>query len=472
MPPPAPTRTDRDREAIRLAARRELARRSFPDFLARCVVDDPHRGPIAFVPWPHLIARAEAWQAGGDECILKARQLGLSWLVACYAAWIIWQRASSKVLVISKNEDDAKDVVAHARFVLEHLPWPPKLDTDNVTTIRVGGGGTCIAKAATKDAGRGSTASLVIVDEAAFHPWAAENFKAYRPTMADGGQLLVLSTANGIGGWFHEKFWAAEAGRAEGMTAQFIPWHARPGRDAAWLQRERSQYEGNPAEFQQEYPNTPQEAFVGLEGLVYPMFDRERHVRALPPVPWEETWERRYAIDLGGGDPTAVVRAGTYRRVGEDFRIHVYGLMYKTSGAASVDELNDYLAPYSEPGWTQGEGDPAPGGESISASLRALGYPCRRGFAARGDGIALVAMYLERGWLTFSPECEAIFREFASYRWKPQTDPNSKERYATKTPQDHHGDALDALRLLVIGYHRDKFGSEGAFDEVFSEVEL
>lgn len=36
----------------------------------------------------------------------------------------------------------------------------------------------------------------LVVDEAAFHPYAAANFKAYRPvTIAGRGQLLIMSTA-------------------------------------------------------------------------------------------------------------------------------------------------------------------------------------------------------------------------------------------------------------------------------------
>lgn len=34
-------------------------------------------------------------------------------------------------------------------------------------------------------------------------------------------------------------------------------------------------------------------------------------------------------------------------------------------------------------------------------------------------------------------------------------DPNSKDRYATGTPHDHHGDLLDALRYCLMGIYRD-----------------
>lgn len=431
-----------------------LGEATFAEFCEWFVqIEDPHRGPIPFELWPHLLTRAEAWQAGGDECILKARQLGISWLAAAYSAWNIMSRPSSKVLVISKGEDDAKLVVDHARFILDHLPWHPKLITDNVTTLEVAGGGTMMAKAATKDAGRGATASLVIIDEAAFHPYAAENFKAYRPTMADGGQLIILSTANGAGGWFHDRYWQADAGRAEGMRAVFIPWHARPGRDAAWLARERSQYEGNPAEFRQEYPADPSEAFVAHTGLVYgleadtgvPIFSRERNVK---PPPWRIDDSRFIlsAVDPGGSDPTAAIVAG----VSHDDRIHVYGLYYRRgSEGASVLRVADYLSRYPKIHriWPDGTG--------WVGTLRSMGYDAHPPHKDRDEGIGAVTEMLLAGTLTFSPELEALFKEFGTYWWAERKDMAAGgNRTETRAPSWHHADALDAVRMLVLGYRK------------------
>ena len=39
-----------------------------------------------------------------------------------------------------------------------------------------------------------------------------------------------------------------------------------------------------------------------------------------------------------------------------------------------------------------------------------------------------------------------------------RTDPNSSERYATRTPVDNHADAMDARRLAHWAAHRDLMG--------------
>jgi hypothetical protein len=51
-------------------------------------------------------------------------------------------------------------------------------------------------------AGHGETAGVVFLDEFGRHPYAAESWKAFIPVVADGGQLIIVSTANGFGNEF------------------------------------------------------------------------------------------------------------------------------------------------------------------------------------------------------------------------------------------------------------------------------
>lgn len=413
--------------------------------------------------WPHLLARARAWESGDSEVILKARQLGISWLLAAYALWRAMYQPGAVVLELSAGQAEAYELLGKSRSIWECLPDALRRPTtvDASGEMAFDGGGRIMALPATQKAGRGYTASLVIADEAAFHPWAAVNYGAYRPTIEAGGQLLMVSTANGATGFFHEIYWASVRGETP-YRGVFIPWSARPGRDSEWLARERSAFEGLPAEFDQEYPDTAAKAFVALTGLVYPQFSHERHVRAGDPVPWEDCTRRYYGTDYGGGDPTAVPVLGIYRTL-EGPRAHVYGLFYRKAGAPTVDEIAEFLLPWHQRApFFQGEGDPAPGGEVINESLRVYGLPCRRGNAARGEGLGLMAQWLDAGWLTFNGEtCGPLIHEFAGYRWLQRVDPNSKDRYATGTPHDHHGDALDALRLALMGAYFDEMNARG-----------
>ena len=465
-------------EAISIQA----ARMSFVAFLRYVKIEEvilrpgmepEAAGAIPMELWPHLLERARAWNRGDDEVILKARQLGLSWLAAAFACWKGLQPAS-RVLLLSKGEDEAFELLRKVQFVYENLPEELKkpLEIDNMGELSWEGGGAVRALPSTKDAGRGWTARLVIADEAAFHQWAAANFKAYRATVADGGQLIILSTANGVGGFFYDRYWAAvryEELRdqiARGVAGEgfdspevlaaleaaprpvFIPWNARPDRDEYWLAREKLQYPGLPDEFRQEYPATAAEAFVQLTGLVFPQFSPERHI-APEPCSWAECLYRYYSYDLGGGDPTAIGVYGVYRTREGTEKVHQFGGYYKRIGAPTLDELAAFLLPWHRAApFTNGEPDPIDA--TIAESLRSKGLPLEQSHHyGLNETLGVHAMYLENDWLTIGEHLKDDIAEFAGFRWAERVDPNSKDRYKTSTPHDHHGDAIANRRLAL-----------------------
>ena len=113
----------------------------------------------------------------------------------------------------------------------------------------------------TPKAGHGQVATLVILDEHARHQYAEEGWKAFIPVIADGGQILVVSTANGIGGTFYELWMNADD---RGVHTLFLPWNSHPDRDAGWYARvAKTLPEHDRAE---QYPLTPADAFLGTAG--------------------------------------------------------------------------------------------------------------------------------------------------------------------------------------------------------------
>ena len=412
--------------------------------------------------------------------ILKARQLGYTWLAAALAVHRSRAGKHAKTLVISQGEFYAQQFLERCKFInanqIPELRQKVSRLGTNQSELNFTSGGKIQALPSTENAGRSTQASLVIIDEAAFHPYAAANFKAYRPTMADGGQLIMISTSNGPSGFFYEQWIKNTDQQKRGVTPTMVPRFvpamgplSRPDRTEEWYEREREAYVGLPQGFASEYPMTPEEAFSQLSGLVYPNFSFTRHFRP-DPVPWEDCVYRIFGMDLGGGDPTAVVVLGVYvdkkAPNGPEMKAHVYGIYYKDDGPASVEEIFKYLSRWhSAKRFTVGAGDFAPGGATVSASLANMGLPIRNDPSRRKEGIDTVFAFLDKDWLTFRPNPlnERIFRmEFGSYRWSDRMDPTSKDRYATKTPTDHHGDTLDALRgALLLAYRYAWTGSEG-----------
>lgn len=453
-----------DRVALQRAAIGKLGQDKFEWYVRGMSIEDANRGVVPFEAWPHIIETATRWGTGQSEQVLKARQLGFTWLAGGLADFRSQKKKHARTLILSKGEFESQQLLQRCKFINENqIPeLRQKVRSSNKGELQFSDGGVIIALPSTENAGRGFHASLVIADEAAFHPYAAENYQAYRPAIADGGQLVLISTSNGPNGWFYEMWQGNREKEARGLRptlkTTFVDALARPDRDREWYERERAAYIGLPQAFLAENPMTPEEAFSSLSGLVYPNFQAVRHLRP-DPVPWEECVYRLFGMDLGGGDPTAVVVLGVYKDKSSGLlKVHVYDLFYKDDGPASIEELFRFLTKWdAKKRFTIGAGDFAPGGATVSASLANMGLPVRNTVATRKEGIDLVYMYLEQNWLSFRQTniIERVYlREFSSYRWADKMDPHSHDRYKTKTPTDNHGDALDALRGAILLAYR------------------
>ena len=197
--------------------------------------------------------------------ILKARQLGISWICCWYALWLCLFQPGKVVLLFSKGQEEANELLRRIKALYVRLPdWMrtagPALLKENTEELVWGNGSTVRSLPASPGAGRSFTASLVILDEAAFLQFAGELYTALKPTIDAGGQLIILSTANGIGNLFHQLWTKAVAGLSTFRTI-FLPWWSRPGRDAAWYAAQLAEYT-DPAMVKQEYPASAQEAFL------------------------------------------------------------------------------------------------------------------------------------------------------------------------------------------------------------------
>lgn len=466
----APPATDHETQ-LRRAAAIELCRLSFPDFLRYCRIlsDDPDNPePIPFAPYDYQLERAEAWQAGQSEVVLKARQLGFSWGLGDYMLWRAlfhgWDCG-----YYSRGEDEARaEIEQRVLWTAQRLPrW--MLDYSRVrvrdTFVRFPCGGSIRAFPSTASAGIGYTFQLIVADECAFHAYGAQNYAAYRPTLSAGGQYIACSTADpslGPSGFFYE-LWQGASDGSNGYTPVFVPWHARPGRNEAWLARERAAYRGMADEFDAYYPERPEAAFVGKSGLVYPQFSRERHVRP-DPCRWEECIARYAGYDLGGGDPTAIVVLGVYRASDGSRRVHQFGEMYRTTGAPTVDEMGDWLTAWQERArFDHIERDPVGAASTVAQTLSGVyGLPVGSRPVSRdkGERLQTQAYWLDSGLFTIGEQCTYSIAEFSGYRWRERTDANDKTRYKTATPEDHHADAMDARGQALIRVYADEMQGE------------
>lgn len=442
---------------------------SLVDFLSHVQIEDvdlngQSNGLIPFEPWPYLVDRAAAWEQGDSETILKGRQLGFTWLAAIYAVWLMRQKRV-RILYIADHKLKASAFLDRINVIIDNLPSDlrPKVLRRSQTLIRFQTGSEIYALASSPRASRGFTGSVVIFDEAASQDDAAANFRGIRATVADGGQFLCMSTSAGPNGWFYERYmqqkernaWEPKDNPSEWMTSKstvFVPWFGRPDRDSEWYERERQEYTGE-IDFEAENPATEEDAFRPPQGLVFPEFDRAIHTGKEPPVAFENCLWRVAGVDFGGDDPTAVVVMGVALVSGEahkanhGYKLIQYAELYKRGGVPA-SEVKEFLAPWHQKASffrvAVGERPKSP----EIAELRKLGLPA---VGMKGDPIArnrLHKMFLRNNYVWISQDCPNSIKEYASYRVKERTDPNTREKYVSGAV-DHHADAIDARGMAM-----------------------
>ncbi len=231
------------------------------------------------------------WLTNEKSVILKARQLGITWLAAGYGLWQVLCRPGTRVLVISINEEEAAKVVNRLWDMLWSLPPHLRFGTEILKPSRGNRPNLHIelkhpngqisyvtGLPSTKKAGHGETAALVILDEFARHEYAQESWKALVPTTSSGGKLVAISTGNGIstttaqgdtaGNFFHS-LWVS--GEESGIHKKFLRWDLHPDRDDKWYSRVAMSIT-NPSDRAEQFPANEFEAFI-LTGAPY--FDIE-----------------------------------------------------------------------------------------------------------------------------------------------------------------------------------------------------
>ena len=456
------SRTPEEIAVISRAAALAAARRSTRDYLPHCTVrsDDPARPePVRLRPWPYQVALAERLDAHESMVILKSRQLGCSTFLRAY----VGRRTAEEGWAVGYYSRGQEEAVAWLDGLEEMLSdLPPELRPRTRRTgnlLRINGGSVRVHPG-TQAAGVSYTYQLVIADEAAHHPYGRENYANYSPTLSAGGQFIGLSTADpalGPSGWFYE-LWQGASNSTLPYSALFLGWGERPDRDAAWLAARRAELAGDEHAFRANYPESPEDAFLGREGLVYGWDELAGALRFAParnvrpaPVSWQECRWRLAAIDPGGHDPTAIVALGVSEAVAPmGQRLHVYGELYHRGNIGAL-EWSEYLVRLHAVG-------PIdlvlvdPSQASQVATLRSLGWNAHPANNAKLERINTVTRHLMDGRLTISPECRNLIHEFETYWWKPRREGQvGGTGHETTTPAAHHADALDALGYAVLG---------------------
>jgi hypothetical protein len=198
-------------------------------------IQHPIRGTVNFDLYPFQEEALTDLVNNRFSIILKSRQMGISTLVAAYSLWMMIFHTDKNIRCVSITQETSKEIVTRVRFANQHLPsfLKVKEKEDNRLSLLLSNGSAIKAVSSAGDAIRGGSLSLLIIDEAAFIDNIDEIWISAQPALGTGGKSIILSTPNGVGNFFHDKWVEAEE-KKNGFKTIRLPWDLHPERDQNW----------------------------------------------------------------------------------------------------------------------------------------------------------------------------------------------------------------------------------------------
>jgi len=205
-----------------------------------CRISHPLKGLIPFKTFDYQDELLEDFNDHRFTVILKARQLGISTIVAAYVVWLMLFHRDKNILVMATKFSTAANLVKKVKMIMRNLPdWIriANISIDNRTSFELSNGSQIKATSTSGDAGRSEALSLLVIDEAAHVDGLDKLWTGLYPTLSTGGRCIALSTPNGVGNWFHKTY--VEAEQEENKFKPIcLPWNVHPERDQAWFEEE------------------------------------------------------------------------------------------------------------------------------------------------------------------------------------------------------------------------------------------
>lgn len=179
----------------------------------------------------HSIVEEQRRSTGKVRVILlKGRQQGMSTYIEGRYYWRVSHTSGVRAFILTHEDEATSNLFEMANRYHENCPshLKPKTGTCNANELKFSGldSGYKLGTAGNKSVGRSSTIQYLHASEVGFYKHADEHAKGIMQAIPDanGTEIFIESTANGVGNWFHELWQNAEAGISDFIPI-FIPWH-------------------------------------------------------------------------------------------------------------------------------------------------------------------------------------------------------------------------------------------------------
>jgi hypothetical protein len=231
--------------------------------------------------------------------VLKARQQGISTYCAARVFWKTFFTPYTRSVVMAHDSATSDALFNMSRNIIDNMEEPPALNKSNAKEILFehNKSGYRLYTAGAKEAGRGTTPTIAHLSEVGFWQFDEQILAGLFQGISQevGTEVILESTANGASGEFYRLYQGAMRGENEYIPI-FLPWFITPeyrrtapqdmeltteewelletydlDNDQLYWRRLKIGESGE-RKFKQEYPSSPEEAFLVTGNSV---FDQE-----------------------------------------------------------------------------------------------------------------------------------------------------------------------------------------------------
>lgn len=263
--------------------------------------------------------------------ILKARQLGSSTLIAAYFFWRTLFNVNERTIVVAHTHDSVKSIFNIYKTFYKHLPNFLRFKTEaaSANELKFVTGSFVKVGSASSESFRGSTYQNIHASEVAFWKDIETTVASLFQTASDNSTIILETTANGLNDF--QKLWLED----NGFYKLFVGWtkdrnyqlSKPPKKINDWIKTYSQVHNltqtqmwwaaqtfdvkcaANAAIFNQEYPITPELAFLASGDRFFP-----KSYSVKPIVTGMRVYEapEKYGIYSLGVDTASGSRTGDF----------------------------------------------------------------------------------------------------------------------------------------------------------------
>ena len=220
--------------------------------------DRTQNGIVPFKLFPRQKELITAYINNHHNIVMKPRQAGITTTTAAYLSVLTAlasNKSTQKILIAANKQETAKEFLKKVKDFTSQLPdWMDVFrpsgsngwfdsEKNSSSHYKLWNGSEVKAVASSKDALRGYTPSVIVVDEAAFIEGnkGEEFYTAAQPSLSTGGRSILISTPNGHDPLYHKAYINAESGDNNFNIVE-MRWYEDPryNKGMTWVKKERS----------------------------------------------------------------------------------------------------------------------------------------------------------------------------------------------------------------------------------------